>query len=273
MLNEAKNSLISLLNLQKPPLAALVLGSGLSPIADFLKAQPDARSVAFSAIKHFPSSSVAGHKGELISVSIGKTRLLVMSGRIHAYEGYSAHQVTLPIRVMGLLGIKTLILTNASGAIASHFEPAELMLISDHLNLTGLSPLLGPNLDEQGPRFVDMSAAYDYELRSLTKTIAQELNIRLHEGVYAGLLGPTYETPAEIRMLKALGADAVGMSTVFETIVARHMGIKVLAISCLTNKAAGLSTQIITHEEVIENNAKVATKLSQLLLRIITALA
>jgi purine-nucleoside phosphorylase len=271
-LSDAKNFVAQALNLQETPRVGLVLGSGLSAFADELKKIPGAKCVAFNAIKNFPTSTVEGHKGELISATIKNTPLIAMSGRVHAYEGYSAQSVVMPIRVLGLLGINNLVLTNAAGAIAHDFEPGQLMVISDHLNLTGSSPLVGPNLSELGPRFVDMSYAYDHELRSLTKQAAQEVAMPMHEGVYAGLLGPCYETPAEVRMLKTLGADAVGMSTVFETIAARHMSIKVLGISCLTNKAAGLSKQKITHEEVMENNQKVAHKLGEILIKIIEKL-
>jgi purine-nucleoside phosphorylase len=211
-------------------------------------------------------STVDGHKGELIYCLLENTYpLITLSGRLHFYEGYEPDQVILPIRVLGLLGITTIILTNASGAIKDNFFPGELMVIADHINFTGHSPLLGKNLSELGPRFVDMTQAYDPRLIAFAKKAAVRSDITMHEGVYAGLLGPTYETPAEVQMLKFLGADAVGMSTVFETIAARHMGLNVLAISCLTNKAAGLSSTKISHQEVIENNAKVASKLGFIL--------
>lgn len=270
MLNSIRNFITKSLEIKNPPHIGLVLGSGLSQFADRLKKSPSARSIAYGAIAGFPTSSVEGHKGELISAMVADTPIIAMSGRVHSYEGYDPQSVVLPIRVMGLLGIKNLIVTNASGAIAENFEPGQLMIIKDHLNLTGASPLVGPNFGELGPRFLDMTYAYDQELRIMAKKAALEVGITTHEGVYASLLGPCYETPAEVRMLKILGADAVGMSTVFETIAARHMGIKVLGISCLTNKAAGLSAQKITHEEVMENNAKVSDKLGQILTEVIT---
>lgn len=270
MLNNAANFITKSLEIKTPPRVGLVLGSGLSQFAESLKHSPSAKIISFGAIADFPVSSVEGHKGELISALVANVPIIAMSGRVHSYEGYDPQSVVMPIRAMGLLGIKNLILTNASGAIAHDFEPGQLMIIKDHLNLTGSSPLVGPNLTELGPRFLDMSYAYDHELRLMAKKAALEVGITTHEGVYASLLGPCYETPAEVRMLKILGADAVGMSTVFETIAARHMGIKVLGISCLTNKAAGLSQQKITHEEVMENNAKVSDKLGQILTKVIS---
>lgn len=273
MLNEAKNFVSTSLNISGGPRVGLVLGSGLSHYAEELKKSPGAQWISFGAIPHFPNSTVEGHKGEIIASHVNGKPVLAMSGRAHFYEGYSAQRVTLPIRVLGLLGVNKLILTNACGAIADNFEPGQLMVIKDHLNLTGSSPLVGANLRELGPRFVDMSFAYDQELRTIAKIASREAGLVIHEGVYASLLGPCYETPAEIRMLKILGADAVGMSTVFETIVARHMGIKVLGISCLTNKAAGLSGQEITHEEVMENNAKVALKLGLVLNKVISEIS
>jgi len=269
VLNNATNFITKSLDIKNPPRIGLVLGSGLSQFAENLKHTPNAKAVAFGAIPGFPTSSVEGHKGEIISARVANIPIIAMSGRVHSYEGYDPQSVVMPVRVMGLLGIKNLILTNACGAIAHDFEPGQLMIIKDHLNLTGSSPLVGPNLAKLGPRFLDMSYAYDHELRALAKRAAHDVGITAHEGVYASLLGPCYETPAEVRMLKILGADAVGMSTVFETIAARHMGIKVLGISCLTNKAAGLSQQKITHEEVMENNAKVSEKLGQILTSVI----
>lgn len=269
MLNIATKFIATKLEIKTPPRVGLVLGSGLSQFAEKLKQSPHTKVISFGAIPHFPTSSVEGHKGEVISAEVAGVPIIAMSGRVHSYEGYDPQSVVMPIRVMGLLGIKYLILTNACGAIADNFEPGQLMIIKDQLNLTGSSPLVGPNIAELGPRFLDMSYAYDHELRVMTKKIALEAGITTHEGVYACLLGPCYETPAEVRMLKTLGADAVGMSTVFETIAARHMGIKVLGLSCLTNKAAGLSPQKITHEEVMENNAKVSDKLGQILTKVI----
>lgn len=253
---------------QEKPLIGVVLGSGLFAFADAMKKGSHV-AVSFRDIPHFGSSSVVGHKGEVIFAKIGQVPVVAMSGRLHLYEGFTAFQVCLPLRVMGLLGIETVILTNASGAIADDFDPGQLMAIKDHLNLTGSSPLVGPNISELGPRFVDMTGAYDKKLIEIAKNAARDADISMHEGVYAGLLGPCYETPAEIRMLKGLGADAVGMSTVFETIAARHMGIKVLGISCLTNKGAGLSAGNLSHDDVLETNAKVADKFSLVLTQVI----
>lgn len=272
MIIDAKKFVAEALALQTKPRVGLVLGSGLSSFADNLKKESHAKSLSFNTIPHFPTSTVEGHRGEIISTYIGTTPILAMSGRVHSYEGYSPESVAMPIRVMGLLGISNLFVTNASGAIGTDYEAGELMVISDHLNLTGSSPLVGPNISELGPRFVDMSCAYDPMLRNLAKKAASKAQITMHEGVYASLLGPCYETPAEVRMLKTLGADAVGMSTVYETIAARHMGIKVLGISCLTNKAAGLGKHIITHEEVMENNAKVSLKLGEIIVDVINNL-
>lgn len=249
---------------------AVVLGSGLSHFAQILKNNPGSKTIAYKDIPHFSSSTVEGHNGELI---IGKLNdrwpVIAMSGRLHFYEGYDAKTITAPIRVLALLGVKNLILTNAAGAIGDDFEPGQLMAIRDHINLTGTSPLLGKNNPELGPRFVDMSVAYEPRFIEYALKAAKEAEIVMHQGVYLSVIGPSYETPAEIRMFKTMGADAVGMSTVLETIAARHMGLKVLGISCLTNKAAGLSTSTITHEEVMENNAKVATRFSSVLEKII----
>lgn len=243
---------------------AVILGSGLFHFANNLKKSPHAQIISFSDIPNMVSSTVEGHMGELICAN----NLIALSGRCHLYEGYSPEQITLPIRLLGLLGIKNLIITNAAGGINPSFEPGDLMAISDHLNLTGLNPLSGPNIEALGPRFVDMSQAYDPSLREIALSFAKDSQIKMHQGVYAGVLGPCYETPAEIRMFKTLGADAVGMSTVLENIVAQHMGIKVLGLSCITNKAAGLSSSAISHEEVMEINQKMALKFSGLLEKI-----
>lgn len=254
------------------PKTAIVLGSGLSGCTEQLKGAGYS-SIPFHAIPHFSSSTVAGHKGELIlSMVDNKYPVIIMSGRLHFYEGLEPHQVIVPMRVLGLLGCTTAILTNASGAIGDHFEPGQFMVVRDHINLTGHSPLVGKNLDELGPRFVDMTEAYDRNLRELAKSKASQLNAVMHEGVYVGLLGPCYETPAEIRMLKMLGADAVGMSTVFEVIAARHMSMRVLTIACLTNKAAGLTQGTISHDEVMENNSKLGSTLGLMLKNIVADL-
>lgn len=254
------------------PNTAVVLGSGLSQFADELKDNKKSSCLSFSEIPGFINSGVSGHAGELILGYLEDNPVFALNGRIHLYEGYSPLDVVLPIRALGVLGIKNIILTNASGAIREDFDAGQIMLIDDHINLTGTSSLLGKNINELGPRFVDMTKAYDEELISLAKDISIKENIPLNIGVYAGLLGPTYETPAEVRMLNKLGADAVGMSTVLETIAARHMGIRVLAFSCLTNKAAGLKEQKISHEEVLDINIKAGKKLSLLIKEILSKL-
>jgi purine-nucleoside phosphorylase len=244
------------------PTVAMVLGSGLSSLADIIKHDTHAVTLKFSEIPHFGRSTVEGHRGELIFGRIdGKLPVMVMSGRLHRYEGLSAQEVIFPMQMMGMLGIKKVILTNAAGAIADEHQPGHIMVLSDHLNLTGENPLVGENNRELGPRFFDMCEAYDPALREIAVKEISAVGLKVHTGVYAGLLGPCYETPAEVRMLKTLGADAVGMSTVMETIAARHMGMSVVGISCLTNKAAGLSTTAITHEEVMENNRLVSQNL------------
>jgi purine-nucleoside phosphorylase len=267
-LHEASQFINQRLELDKKPRAhtAIVLGSGLGPFAEKIKSSPHAAAVPFSDVPHFSTSTVEGHKGEIVYGLLDDGHpVLALNGRLHLYEGLHPQQIVLPTRVAGLLGIKTLVITNAAGAIGDDFEPGQLMVIADHLNFTGDSPLVGKNFGQMGPRFLDMSDAYDKELRIIAKKAAAKADIKMHEGIYAGMLGPCYETPAEIRMLKLMGAHAVGMSTIYETIIARHMGIKVLAISCLTNKAAGLSSQKISHDEVMDNNAKVSAKLAIIL--------
>jgi purine-nucleoside phosphorylase len=245
-----------------PAKVAVVLGSGLGSFADVLT-RP--QFLPYSKIEGFPLSTVEGHSGQFVHGFIGETPVLLMQGRVHRYEGYTAGQVVFPIRTMKAWGIEKLILTNASGGINSEFDVGDLMLITDHLNLTGDSPLIGPNDSKLGTRFPDMTDAYSKRLRDLAKSLEPSLR----EGVYAGLLGPCYETPAEIRMLRILGADAVGMSTVFETIAARHLGLEVLGISCVCNKAAGLSDTKLSHEEVTAAGQKASKKFADLLTRLI----
>ena len=248
--------------LPRTPSMALVLGSGLGVFADALE---DRIEIPYSAIPHWPRSTAIGHAGKLVLGRLGRIEVIVLSGRAHIYEGYTAAEVTYSVRVMGKLGVKSLILTNAAGGINLHFGQGALVLISDHINLQGDNPLIGPNDDSLGPRFPDMSAAYDEQYRHIAKQVAAELHISLAEGVYAALSGPSYETPAEIRYLRTIGADLVGMSTVPEVIVANHMGIKVLAISCVTNMAAGILPQKIHHEEVLETGARVRDTFVRLL--------
>lgn len=229
------------------PEVAIVLGSGLGGLADTLE---DARFVPYGALPGFPRSTVEGHRGRLALGRLEGREVVAMQGRVHLYEGYRGADVAFPIRVMLGLGARTLLVTNASGGVNPDFQAGDLMLITDHLNLTGTSPLLGENPAELGPRFPDLSEAYDPGLRDAARAVAAEAGLTLREGVYAGLLGPAYETPAEVRMLRTLGADAVGMSTVLEVIAARHAGARVLGISCIANPAAGLSLVPLRHEDV-----------------------
>lgn len=247
----------------------VVLGSGLGDYAKYLE---DARILPYADIPGFPLSTVPGHAGELWSGLLHGKRVLMMRGRFHCYEGHPLNDVVLPVRVMARLGIKTLILTNAAGAVNVDFAPGDLMLITDFINFSGKNPLIGPNIDKLGPRFPDMSRAYDKRLRAIAGQVAAEKGIGLREGVYAWLNGPCYETPAEIRMLRVLGADAVGMSTVPETIAAVHAGLHVLGISCLTNMAAGILDTPLSHEEVTKTANRVREDFRSLLDGVIAAL-
>ena len=249
----------------RAPEIAITLGSGLGDLADHLV---DAVQIPYGEIPHFPVSTVAGHKGQFVVGKLEGREVLCMQGRFHYYEGYDLKQVTLPVRVMKLLGISTLIVTNAAGGINTGFRAGNLMLIEDHLNLTGENPLIGENLEVFGDRFFDMTVAYDAEYRALAEQLAAELNIPLQKGVYAWLTGPNYETPAEIRYLRAIGADAVGMSTVPEVLVARHSGLRVCGISCITNLAAGMGDGLLSHEEVKETADRVKVDF----IRLVTAL-
>ncbi|MDA8234051.1 MAG: purine-nucleoside phosphorylase [Clostridia bacterium] len=235
----------------------LILGSGLGALAEELT---DKVVIPYKEIPHFPQSTVEGHAGQLVYGTLEGKQVVVMQGRFHFYEGYSMAQVTYPVRVMQKLGVKTLVVTNAAGGVNRSFTPGDLMLIEDHINLTGTNPLIGPNDDSFGPRFPDMSEAYNRELRALADKVATGQGFSLQRGVYAGLTGPTYETPAEIRHLAAIGADAVGMSTVPEVIVANHGGIRVLGISCITNMAAGILERKLDHAEVMETAERIKEK-------------
>ena len=234
------------------PRVGVVLGSGLSA---FGNAVENATRIPYAEIPNFPRPTAEGHKGELVLGAVAGVPVAVMSGRVHFYEGYSEHQVVYPVRVLGRLGVSTVILTNAAGAVNKKYRPGDFMALTDHLNLTGKNPLSGPNDPELGPRFPDMSQPYDHELRRLVVAGFRKVDATLHEGVYVGLLGPSYETPAEIAMFRMLGADAVGMSTVLETIAARHMGLKVIGISCITN-AASDHGETLSHESVLEEGRK-----------------
>lgn len=248
---------------------AIVLGSGLGGYEESLV---DVTYVNYGDVPGFPVSTVPGHAGRFAFGSLNGCRVMMMVGRFHSYEGYSMEEVTMAVRVMHLLGVKTLLLTNAAGGVRESFKPGTLMLINDFLNLAGRNPLRGPNLDEFGPRFPDMSQAYDKELRAIAKAQAAKLQIPLEEGVYCWFNGPTYETPAEIRMARILGADAVGMSTVPETIIACHCGMKVLGISTITNMAAGITEGAITHEEVIQVGKQVKASFTKLMNAIVEAI-
>ena len=241
---------------------ALVLGSGLGDYASGLE---DARAIPYAEIPHMPLSGVQGHAGNLVTGHKAAKRVVAMQGRAHLYEGNSPSEVVFGVRLMSLLGAETLIVTNAAGGITQGLEAGDLMAIRDQLNLTGTSSLIGPNDERRGPRFLDMSAAFDPQLIELASGLATGLGFELRRGVYAGLLGPAYETPAEVRMLKTLGADAVGMSTVLEVLAARHMGLRVLGISCISNLAAGISEVPLNHEEVTETAARARPRFEALL--------
>lgn len=248
---------------------AIVLGSGLGGFADEFQ---DSVSLPYREIPGFVSSTAEGHVGSLVIGKVGAVPVMAMQGRVHSYEGYTLEEVTFPIRTFKLLGINTLILTNAAGGIDVQLSQGSLMVISDHLNLMGMNPLRGPNDEQFGPRFPDLTEVYARELQELASEEARALDIAVRRGIYAALSGPSYETPAEIHMLRAFGADAVGMSTVPEAIVARHMGMKVLGISCITNMAAGISENPINHAEVMETGQRVREKFTELLRRVIAKL-
>jgi purine-nucleoside phosphorylase len=244
------------------PDVAVVLGSGLGAFATGLA---DPVTVPYGEIPRWPASRVVGHAGKLVAGTLGRRRVLALSGRVHVYEGHALSTVTFATRVLGRLGVKVLILTNAAGGINTAFTSGALMVITDHINLQGTNPLIGPNDDRFGRRFPDMSEIYSRRLRLLAEQASASRGMPLEHGVYVGLTGPSYETPAEIRMLRTLGADAVGMSTVAEAVVARHMGLDVLGISCISNMAAGILPQPLTEEEVIETTARVKDQFVALL--------
>jgi purine-nucleoside phosphorylase len=251
------------------PRIGLVLGSGLGGFADTLDG---AKSIPFGEIPHFVASTVPGHVGALVLGHSHGVPLAVLQGRVHYYEGHALQQVVFPVRVMGQLGVTTLVLTNAAGAVNPAYAPGELMIVEDHVNLIG-NPLVGPNTEALGPRFPDMSEAYDRRLRDLAESACAALGIRARRGVYLALSGPSYETPAEIRMARTLGADAVGMSTAPEVVAARHMGMRVLALSCISNLAAGISTSPLDHHEVLANSERMRASLLAVLDRIVARVA
>lgn len=243
------------------PEAALILGSGLGGYAEEMQV---VETISYSDIEGFPVSTVAGHQGRFLFGYVKDVPMVAMQGRVHYYEGYPMSDVVLPVRLMGMLGAKTVILTNAAGGVNFGFQPGDLMLITDHITSLVPSPLIGPNLDELGARFPDMSNVYDKSLREFVKEAARNTGITLQQGVYVQFTGPNYETPAEIRMCRALGGDAAGMSTACEAMAARHMGLKVCGISCITNLAAGMSAQPLNHKEVQETADRVATNFKNL---------
>ena len=251
------------------PEIGLVLGSGLGDYADTLQ---DAVKIPYSQIPNFPVPSIPGHTGALVFGRKEGREVVVMQGRIHYYEGLPQQQITLPIRVLAALGIKTLVLTNACGGVNLSFNPGDLMLISDHINFSGANPLIGPNLDAFGPRFPDMSDLYTASLRRAIREKAEAAGMELREGVYAMYSGPNYETPAEIRMFRILGADTVGMSTVPEALVAGHCGMQVVGISCITNMAAGVLPVKLRHAEVTETANRVSAKFRRLIDLVLTVI-
>ncbi|MDH7484060.1 MAG: purine-nucleoside phosphorylase [Spirochaetales bacterium] len=265
---EARDTILHALG--PAPRLAIVLGSGLGSLADSLH---ESKSIQYAAIPGFPRATAPGHAGRLVSGRLGSVPVLCMQGRFHVYEGWEPSQIAFPIRVMRALGVEIIILTNAAGGVNLDYRPGDFMLIRDHINLSGRNPLVGPNDETIGPRFPDMSKAYDLALREAAHQAAASLGTALHEGVYAWFLGPSFETPAEIRMARLLGADAVGMSTVPEVIAAVHCGLRVLGISCITNMAAGILDQPITSEEVLEISERRKPAFEALLRSIVTLLA
>ncbi len=249
------------------PEVGIILGSGLGDFADEFKSI----TVPYSEIPKFEKSNIQGHKGQLVFAEINKKKVVMMQGRYHFYEGYSLETVTYPVKVMKQLGVKTLIITNAAGAISGDYAPGDLMFITDHINFMGTNPLIGKNDDTLGTRFPDMSEVYNKELIAKAIKIAEKLNINYQKGVYVATTGPSYETPAEINMFRHIGANAVGMSTVPEAIVANYCGMKVLGISCLTNYAAGVTDLPLNHQEVIDTANKVKENFKKLLLEILNS--
>lgn len=249
-----QNAEIILNKIENKPELGLILGSGLGVMAEEIE---NPVYIDYAELKEFPVSTVEGHAGRFVIGQLSGKTVITMQGRAHYYEGYSIQKITLAVRVMQAVGIDKLILTNAAGGVNENYSPGEFMLISDHINLLGDNPLIGPNLAELGPRFPDLSEAYSKDLIKTAEQVARQEGILLRKGIYAAMTGPSYETPAEIKFLKTIGADAVGMSTVPEVIVARHMGVEVLGISCITNMAAGILAQPLDHSEVVEIAAQV----------------
>lgn len=253
------------------PLVGLVLGSGLGSFADGLR---DRLAVPYGEIPNFPvSTGVVGHAGELVLGRVGQTPVAVLSGRVHFYEGRPMADAVFPARALARLGVRAVVLTNAAGGVRTTFRPGDLMILTDHINGFGTNPLIGPNDEALGPRFPDMSAVYDPALRRIAKAAGRQLRIPLKEGVYIGLHGPSYETPAEIRAIRRIGADAVGMSTVPEAIALRHAGVRILGISTITNMAAGILKKPLVHSEVLETTQRIGTRLVTLLTAIVPKIA
>ncbi len=252
------------------PLVAIVLGSGLG---DFANEISGAVRITYQEIPHFAHSTAIGHAGQLVLGKLGDWPVVVMQGRVHLYEGYPVHSVVFPMRVFARMGVKAAVLTNAAGGINLDYGQGRLVVIKDHINFQGQNPLVGPEDPRFGLRFIDMSEAYDKSYRQLALEAGKRMGLKLSEGVYVAVLGPSYETPAEIRAFRAIGADLVGMSTVPEVIVARQMGIKVLAISCVTNMAAGVSEHPINHQEVLEIGRRIAGEFKELLREVVPAIA
>jgi len=249
---------------------AIVLGSGLGAFADELT---DSTSIRYDEIPSFARATVEGHAGRLVIGKTNNVTVAAMQGRFHFYEGYSLEEVTFPIRVLKLLGVRTIILTNAAGSLNTEFTPGSLMVITDHINLLGVNPLVGPNDVRFGPRFPDLTSVYARRLQDLVISEANAIGLDMRRGIYAALSGPSYETPAEIHMVRTLGADAVGMSTVPEAIVARHMNLEVIGISCITNLAAGVSNRPVDHSQVIATGERVRAEFTELLRRVVGRLA
>jgi purine-nucleoside phosphorylase len=252
------------------PAIGLVLGSGLGGFADELS---EATKIPYANIPFFPRSTAVGHAGQMVIGRVGEVSVAAMQGRVHLYEGYSPQEVTFPTRVFGSMGVRALILTNAAGGINLEYKQGALVVVADHINLQGHNPLVGPNDDRWGTRFPDMTQAYWKPYREIVLLAAHRLGKTVYQGVYAGLLGPSYETPAEIRYLRTIGADLVGMSTIPEVIVARHMGMKVLAISCVTNMAAGISDEVLNHEDVLKTADRVKGEFVALLRAVLPGIA
>jgi purine-nucleoside phosphorylase len=259
---QAKNYLLD--KMGAAPQVAVVMGSGLSAVDEILMG---ATRIHYVSIPHFPVPKVAGHRGQVVFGKVGNMEVVVFEGRVHYYEGNTMGEVTFCTRVIGRLGAHTLILTNASGAINPQFARGHLMIITDHINLLGANPLVGPNEERYGPRFIDQTEVYDPGLRKKLKEVGEYCGIHLCEGVYAAMSGPTYETPAEVRYLRTIGADAVGMSTVPEAIVAKHMGLRVAGLSMLANVAAGITGKAVNHDEVLELAAQMNADVGMLLQR------